>query len=153
MYQLSFSFRKQISLSNSVISIVMGLDGLSALIQLTGGKVIRYDIESGSLSDVLAFPQPAVKIMVCAIANDIGNVEEVILGLTSHNRLYANADLIMSNVTSIDLHTKFLLITTSQQQLLCCPLKISSLLSLPKPSVDSERYEKGSSFILGITLK
>lgn len=136
---LLFLFRHTISLDGTVISIAPGIQGCSALIQLMEGKVLLYSQESGVLSDLLTFPHPVLKMVACQVDKDQGKEDDLILGLSGHNRLYANSDLIMSNVTSFELHSQFLLCTTSQQQLFCCPLKKLSLLSLSKSSEENER--------------
>lgn len=147
--------RKTVALPSNVVSIVAGTEGNTVILQLVEGKVLSFSLESDTISDMFTFPQPVLKIMACKLDKDCGLGHEVVLGLSSHNRLYANTDVIMGNVTSFALHSQFLLFTTSQQQLFCCPLKKTSLLSLSKTGGDSgsfgvveRKVERGSRLVV-----
>lgn len=117
----------------------MGIETNIAYIQLMEGKVLNYSVDSNALVEMFTFPHPVVKMVACKVDKDNNGGQEIILGLANHNRLYANTDLVMSNVTSFDIHSQFLLLTTSQQQLFCCPLKKASILSLSKSSAEIVR--------------
>ncbi|KAJ1530829.1 hypothetical protein ONE63_005675 [Megalurothrips usitatus] len=132
--------RKTVELSGNVLSITQGTDANNALIQLIEGKVLCYSLESGLLSDLFTFPHPVLKMVACQVDKGNGGQQDTVLGLSSHNRLYADTDIIMSNVTSVEMHSQFLLLTNSQQQLFCCPLKKASLLSLSKTTGENESF-------------
>lgn len=148
--------QQTLPLSSTVISIVPGTQRQSVLIQMIEGKVWNFSVESRLLSDLFTFPHPALKMAACQGDNNSGSKQDIFLGLSSHNRLYANSELVVSNVTSFELHSQFLLFTTSQQQLFCCPLNMSSILSLSKLAGENEngygvverKVERGSRLVV-----
>lgn len=149
------SLKKKIVLVNSVESIAAGVETNFAYIQLMDGKVLSYSIDADTLVEMFTFPHPVIKMVACRVDKDKNGGQEIILGLANHNRLYANTDLVMSNVTSYDVHSQFLLLTTSQQQLFCCPLKKASILSLSKSNaeivssgVSERKVERGSRLVV-----
>ncbi|KAK3927591.1 Elongator complex protein 1 [Frankliniella fusca] len=140
---------------SNVISIVPSLVANTIILQLVEGRVLSFSLESDTFLELFTFPHPVYKMMACRLDKDCGIGQEIIFGLSTHNRLYANTDVVMGSVTSFSLHSKFLLLTTSQQQLFCCPLKKMSVLNLSKSAGDNgsfgvveRKVERGSRLIV-----
>ncbi|XP_039758294.1 putative elongator complex protein 1 [Pararge aegeria] len=99
-------------------------------LQLNTGEILEYRFDGTIIPHIYSFLEACPKFSVFSVNNDV-----YLLGLSHKGCLYINDKMIMNNVSSISIHTSFLLLTTLKHVLLCTELTKSGLHSL-------ETYEK-----------
>ena len=113
------------------------------VVQLEGGALLELDLQNNMASLLPlneSFPSSCDPMLVA------GN--QGVLGLSSRHRLMLGSKELASNVTSVALHSHFLLATTMEHRLLTRPL--ASLDSGTWESAGSRRVERGSRLIVAV---
>lgn len=102
----------------------------TVFLQLSSGKIVEYSSDGLINFQTFSFSEACPKFCVLIIDSDI-----YFLGLSHKGCLYMNNEIIMNSVSSVCIHTSFLLVTTLKHFLLCTELTKSGLKSI-------ETYEK-----------
>ena len=113
------------------------------VVQLEGGALLELDLQNNMASLLPlneSFPSSCDPMLVT------GN--QGVLGLSSRHRLMLGSKELASNVTSVALHSHFLLATSMEHRLLTRPL--DSLDSGTWESAGSRRVERGSRLIVAV---
>jgi len=77
--------------------------------------------------------------------------KDVILGLSNRNRLYVDGQEVANNVTSLLIHSEFILLTTLRHMLLCAQLNHKGLQSLMKGQCcPGRRIERGARLVTSV---
>merc|ERR1711911_521938 len=117
----------------------------AAMIQFCDGTLVRARIEEGRLvvEDAgIKWPGVCSTVLSC---------DQGIIGLTERFKLYLDAREFASNVTSLSLHSSFLLVTTLDHQLL--NLQLSQLArseTAVAASSGQRRVERGSRLVVSV---
>ncbi|XP_052742615.1 putative elongator complex protein 1 isoform X2 [Bicyclus anynana] len=101
-----------------------------AFLQLTTGEIIEYSSEGTITPQIYCFSEACPKFHVLHVDGVV-----YFLGLSHKGCLYMNDKIVLNNVSSISVHTSFLLLTTLKHILLCIELTKSGLNCI-------EKYEK-----------
>ena len=119
---------------------ITAVTGNTAVVQLSDGCLVTAAVTAGQLEvEDTGTKWPAVCSTV--LSSDQG-----ILGLTDRFQLYLDNKQLGTNVTSIQLHSCFLLMTTLDHQLLTLPLdKLDSAATAAK-----RRVERGSRLVVSV---
>ena len=113
-----------------------------AIVQLEGGTLLDLNLHNDTASllpSTESFPCSCDPMLVAG---------DHVLGLSSRHRLMLGAKELASNVTSVALHSHFLLATTMEHRLLTRPL--ASLDSGTWESAGSRRVERGSRLVVAV---
>ena len=137
----------EVSLEADIYTITPVTHGpdVSAMVQLCDGTLVRVRIEDGRLSveDAgLKWPGVCSTVLSC---------DQGIIGLSDRFKLYLDTRELASNVTSLSLHTNFLLVTTLDHQLLT--LQLSQLPRSETAAVAStgqRRVERGCRLVVSV---
>ncbi len=136
-----------------VYDIVSNAEGSLAAVQLIDGNVLKFDINA---LDLVPWDVSANEALVlsnlcsksCIYSKSNGEI--IFLGLTDRNRLYYNNTEIRSDVTSFELHSDFLLMTTQEHVLISTPL--DEVGKNNENDFQSKRsLERGSKLILAVS--
>lgn len=77
--------------------------------------------------------------------------KDVILGLSNRNRLYVDGQEVANSVTSLVVHSEFILLTTLRHMLLCAQLNHKGLQSLMKGQCGpGRRIERGARLVTSV---
>ena len=114
-----------------------------AVIQLEGGLLLELDLQKDTTSLL-----PCKESFPCSCDPMLVTEEQDILGLSSRHRLMLGSKELASNVTSVALHSHFLLATTMDHRLLTRPL--ASLDSGTWETAGSRRVERGSRLVVAV---
>jgi len=119
--------------------------GGGALIQLCDGHVLNL---------VLERDQPILEptdVKFPALCSKVLWTQFGVLGLTKRYRLYLNNQELASNITSMALHTHFLLATTLDHRLVSMPLAELESKQCAWSSASSRRVERGSRLVCAVS--
>ncbi|XP_015608261.1 putative elongator complex protein 1 [Cephus cinctus] len=81
------------------------------------GSVFKYSEHEGIVPTEVVFPESCSQVQVVRIGKKL-----VIVSRTERNRLYIDGKEVANNITSLCVHTEFLLLTTLQHALICVTL-------------------------------
>ncbi|XP_034833485.1 putative elongator complex protein 1 [Maniola hyperantus] len=94
----------------------------AVFLQLSVGEILEYSSDGTIIPQALSFPEACSQFRIFSVDSDI-----YFLGLSHKGCLYVNDKNIMNNVSSIFIHSSFLLLTTLKHVLLCTELTKSGL--------------------------
>ena len=114
-----------------------------AVVQLEGGTLLLLDLQKDPVSLV-----PMSESFPCSCDPMFVAGNQNVLGLSGRHRLMLGSKELASNVTSVVLHSHFLLATTMEHRLLTRPL--ASLESGTWESAGSRRVERGSRLVVAV---
>ena len=120
--------------------------GSEAMVQLCDGTLVRARMEASgrlSIEDAgLKWPQVCSTVLSC---------DQGLIGLTDRFKLYLDTRELATNVTSLCLHSSFLLVTTLDHQLLTLQLsQLSSCQTAAAASTGQRRVERGSRLVVSV---
>ena len=120
--------------------------GSEAMVQLCDGTLVRVRIETSgrlTIEDTgLKWPQVCSTVLSC---------DQGLIGLTERFKLYLDTRELATNVTSLCLHSSFLLVTTLDHQLLTLQLsQLSSCQTAATASTGQRRVERGSRLVVSV---
>ncbi|EDO37251.1 predicted protein [Nematostella vectensis] len=149
-------------LDEPAMRVTSNPDTGSLAIQLVSGVILKYNSDKdgarvsqwlNEIGQQVSLPQTCVQMRIAQIGN-----KEIILGLTSHYRLYADDKEVATNCTSFAVHDEFLLLSTHAHTCRCISLLPSSqglpVLLEDKPNALDEsirRVERGSQIVVAVT--
>ena len=116
----------------------------AAMVQLCDGTLVRARIEATgrlTIEDTgLKWPQ---------VCSTVLSSDQGLIGLTERFKLYLDTRELATNVTSLCLHSSFLLVTTLDHQLLTLQLsQLSSCQTASAASTGQRRVERGSRLVV-----
>jgi hypothetical protein len=121
------------------------VDDYFASVELVNGFIYRLE-KSLTLSMFQTLPAPALSYALATFGT-----ETVVLSLDSRRRLHANAALLVSQCTSLLVHSQHVLITLAPggatHTLLCLPLSSALVLPLSLPDQECRDVERGSRLV------
>ncbi|PSN58313.1 hypothetical protein C0J52_00188 [Blattella germanica] len=119
----------------------------SALVQLEDGSLYIYKPDQNEMVPVhKCNPEACETLQVCEV-----DEKNVILGLSSRNRLYVDGEEVANNVTSVLVHSEFILLTTLKHMLLCAQLNQKGLQSLIEGKCGPGRHiERGARLVISV---
>lgn len=91
-----------------------------AMVQTSSGKLFTFSEADGLVEYNFSFPECCYRFEVCSLPGESSTL--FLFGMTHRHRFYINDKEVANNVNSFFVHSDFLLLTTLQHQLLCCPL-------------------------------
>ncbi|KAJ9594733.1 hypothetical protein L9F63_013943, partial [Diploptera punctata] len=138
---------REIAVDGVIVSMVMRSDG-TALIQKEGGALYTYKPDDDDLvSFQKSLPETCETLKVCHVDD-----RNVFLGLSKRNRLYVDGEEVANNVTSLVIHSEFILLTTLKHELLCAQLNKKGLQSLREGKCGpGRRIERGARLITSVS--
>ncbi|XP_034948939.1 putative elongator complex protein 1 [Chelonus insularis] len=153
--------REALKMNNYVQHIVSSPDVNIAYV-LVGSHVLKYVDGQGVTETGIFIGDPCDQMEVVEMEN-----RHVIVTLTSTNGLYINSKIVAQNITSLSVHSDFLLLTTHQDTLVCVILTADGFerLSMTNLNIqpwtnecqeqhprglDIRRVERSSSLIISI---
>lgn len=102
---------------------IVGLSRITnteAMVQTSTGKLFTFSEANGLVEYHFSFPECCYQFEVCSLPGESSTV--FLFGMTHRHRFYIDDKEVANNVNSFFVHSDFLLLTTLQHQLLCCPL-------------------------------
>ncbi|XP_069695776.1 putative elongator complex protein 1 [Periplaneta americana] len=139
--------RKEISVGGIVSSVVLIPDGSGAVVQLTDGNLFLYKLDHGN---IVHYPKSLPEACETMKVFNIDG-KDVVLGLSSRNRLYVDGQEVANNVTSMAFHSEFILLTTLRHTLLCAQLNWKGLQCLINGKCGpGRRIERGARLVTSV---
>ncbi|XP_036712629.1 elongator complex protein 1 isoform X2 [Balaenoptera musculus] len=144
--QLSIS--SSVTVDGVIISLCCNSKTKSVALQLAGGQILKYLLESPSLAVEpwknpggfpVRFPYPCTQTELAMVGG-----EECVLGLTDRCRFFISDTEVASNITSFAVYDEFLLLTTHSHTCQCFCLRDASLKTL-QAGLSSSHVSNGES--------
>lgn len=136
----NYSFRKTINVDSEIQNILPSPDPNVAYV-ITSAEFLKFDVEDEMLLPLEIEPKD---IYCQSEVVDIDN-EHVFFLRTNRHKFYVNEEEVANNVTSFQVHSEFLLLTTLQHSLLSIPLSKDGLEMLKKNDLTVKPWENEKS--------
>ena len=132
-----------VSMESDVFTVT-AVSSCSAVAQLSDGTLVKLMVEDDSLSvedSGVKWPGVCSTVLSC---------DQGIIGLSPRFRLYLDNRELASTVTSVSLHSSFLLLTTLDHHLLTIALDQLSQESVMSAAAGRRRVERGSRLVTSV---
>jgi elongator complex protein 1 len=143
----NLSPKEAFPVEDTVYNISRSSDGNVAAVQLVNGDILKYDAEKEEVSPSDPLPSVCPWTAVVKVGEDTH-----VLALSARHRLYRNGVEIAGNITSVNVHSDFILATTLKHTLKCLPL--ANLGAATKEaawfSESSRALERGSKLVVTV---